>query len=91
MSRSRRFPRWTAAALLTGAVGIVAAGCIAVPVGGYADPTIVVPTPGVVIAPPPVVYRHRHYYGGRYYGGRSQGGRYYGGRGGGGRDYGRWR
>ena len=87
MSRSRRIPRWTAAALLAGAVGIGAAGCVAVPVGGYGgyggypDPAVVFPVPGLVIAPPPVIYRQPRY-----------GGRGYGGRGGySGRGYNRWR
>src|SRR5262245_58463587 len=69
MSRSTTIRRWTAASLLTAAVGLGAAGCVAVPVGGgyggYGDPAVVVPAPGVVITPPPVVfgpgyYGHRH-------------------------------
>jgi hypothetical protein len=72
MSRTRTFRRWTVAALLTGLVGIGAAGCIAVPVGGYGGPELVLPlpVPGVVIAP--------GYYGNRggYYG--SRGGYYRG-------------
>jgi hypothetical protein len=65
MSRSRRLARWTAAALLAGTVGIGAAGCVVVPLGGYAEPSVILPVPGVVIAPPPVIYRHGRY-GGRY-------------------------
>jgi hypothetical protein len=76
MSRSRRFPRWTAAALLAAAVAVGAAGCVAVTVGGYAEPAVVLPAPGVVIAPPPVIFGHRHY------GGRSYRGYGYYGRGG---------
>ena len=79
MRRSRAFRRWTAAALLTGLVGIGAAGCIAVPVGGYDGgyggyagyygPEVVVPAPGITVAPR-FYYGpgHRGYYrGGRYY------------------------
>jgi hypothetical protein len=72
---------------LTGIVGLGAAGCVAVPVGGYPDPAVVLPAPGIVIAPPPVVYGHRHSYGRSYYGHRG----YYGGRHHGGRYHGRWR
>lgn len=79
MSRSQAFRRWTAAVLLTGLVGIGAAGCIAVPVGypGYpvATPAVVVPgpifTPSIVISPGPRVFPrrgharwHGHYWGG---------------------------
>ncbi|MGH6689390.1 MAG: hypothetical protein ACREF4_01730 [Gammaproteobacteria bacterium] len=83
MSRFGRCPRWAAAALLAGAVGLGAAGCVAVPVGGYGgypEPAVVFPAPGVVIAPPPVIYRDRHY-GRRGYGGRHYGDRHYGSRG----------
>ena len=87
MSRSRRTSRWTAAALLAGAVGIGAAGCIAVPVGGgYGEPSVAFPVPGIVIAPPPVVFGGYGHYGGGYrrgYGNRGYG---YGSRG-----SGRWR
>ena len=77
MTRSRAFRRWTAAALLTGLVGIGAAGCIAVPVGGYDGgyagyygPEVVVPAPGITVAPS-FYYSHGHrgyYRGGPYYG-----------------------
>jgi hypothetical protein len=57
MSRSNKNLRWTAAVLLAGAVAIGAAGCVAVPVGGgYAEPGIAFPAPGVVITPPPIVF-----------------------------------
>jgi hypothetical protein len=61
--------RWTAGALLAGAVGIGAAGCVAIPVGGgYAESGVAFPAPGVVIAPPPIVFgpgrSHGHYRGG---------------------------
>ena len=72
MSRSRpsKIRRWTAGALLAGAAGIGAAGCVAIPVGGgYAESGIAFPAPGVVIAPPPIVFgpgRSRGYYRGGY-------------------------
>ena len=57
MSRSSKLRRWTTAALLAGAVGIGAAGCVAVPVGGgYAEPGLALPAPGVVITPPPIIF-----------------------------------
>ena len=71
MSRSRAFSRRTAAGLLAGVVGIGAAGCVVVLAGGYGvtEPAVVVPAPGVVVAPGPVIYgrgyRRRDYYGGR--------------------------
>jgi hypothetical protein len=75
MSRSRAFRRWTGTALLAAVVGVGAAGCIAVPVGGYGEPAVGVAAPGVVIAPGPIVvgpgYRrgyYRGYYGRGYYG-----------------------
>ncbi len=71
MSRSRAFRRWTGAAVLAAIVGVGAAGCIAIPVGGYGEPAVAIPAPGVVIAPGPIVvgpgYR-RGYYRGGYYG-----------------------
>ena len=73
----RSLRRWTAAALLTGLVGIGAAGCVAVPAGGYDGgyaygPEVVVPAPGITVAPTfsfgRGYYGHRGYYrGGRYY------------------------
>lgn len=70
MSRTSKSHRWTAAALLAGAVAIGAAGCVAVPVGGgYAEPGIAFPVPGVVIAPPPIVFgpgRSRGHFRGGY-------------------------
>jgi len=77
MSRSRAFRRWTGTALLAAVVGVGAAGCIAVPVGGYGggygEPGVGVAAPGVVIAPGPIVVGpgyHRGYYRGyrAYYG-----------------------
>jgi hypothetical protein len=71
MSRSRRITRWTAAALLAGAVGIAATGCVAVPLGGgygygYGEPSVVFPAPSVFIGP---TYGHRHgHYRGHYRG-----------------------
>ena len=81
MSRSNKNLRWTAAVLLAGAVAIGAAGCVAVPVGGgYAEPGIAFPAPGVVIAPPPIVFgpgrSHGHYRGG--YGSYHRGNRWRG-------------
>ena len=74
MSRSSKIPRWTVVALLAGAVAIGAAGCVAVPVGGgYAEPGIAFPAPGVVITPPPIIFgpgpgrSHGHYRGYGYY------------------------
>jgi len=74
MTRSRAFRRWSAAVLLTGVVGIGAAGCVAIPVGysgyhypGYpvAGPALVVPgpiiAPGIVISPGPRVIHRRGY------------------------------
>jgi hypothetical protein len=67
---------------LAGVVGIGAAGCVVAPVGGYAEPALVVPAPGVVVAPGPVIYGpgfygrgyyHRGYYGRGYYGYRGRG------------------
>ena len=73
MSRSTRIHRWTAAAFLAGAIAIGGTGCIAVPVGGgYGEPVIGFPAPGVVIAPPPIVF------GGGYYRGPYYGRGYYG-------------
>lgn len=64
MSGLRTLHRWAVALLLTGIVGVAAAGCVVVPVGGYAvgPPAVVVPVPGVVIAPGPPVF-HRHGFG----------------------------
>jgi hypothetical protein len=74
MARSRAFRRWTGAALLAAVVGVGAAGCIAVPVGGYGEPAVGIAPPGVVIAPGPIVvgpgYRHGYYRGYRGYYGR---------------------
>jgi hypothetical protein len=70
MSRFTRLPRWMLGTVLTALVGLVGAGCVAVPVGGYGygGPSVVLPAPGVVVAPGPV-YRHRHYgYRYRHYG-----------------------
>jgi hypothetical protein len=74
MSRSRSLRRWTAAALLTGLVGIGAAGCVAVPVGGYDGgyaygPGVGVAAPGITVAPS-FYYGRGGYYRGGYYGGR---------------------
>jgi hypothetical protein len=72
MSRSRqsKIRRWTAGALLAGAVGIGGAGCVAIPVGGgYAESGVAFPAPGVVIMPPPIVFgpgRSRGHYRGGY-------------------------
>jgi len=72
MSRSNKNLRWTDAVLLAGAVAIGAAGCVAVPVGGgYAEPGIAFPAPGVVIAPPPIVFGPGHSRG-HYRGGYGQ-------------------
>jgi hypothetical protein len=60
MSRSRIAPRWTLAVLLAGAAAMGAAGCVAVPVGGY-GPSVVLPAPGVVIAPGHGHHHRRHY------------------------------
>lgn len=78
MSRSNTLHRWMVVALLAGATAIGAAGCIAVPVGGgYAEPSIGFPVPGIFIAPPPIVIgpgRSRGHYGGGYgYGNYSRG------------------
>jgi hypothetical protein len=70
MSRFTRVSRWTFSALVI-AVGLGAAGCVAVPVGGYdggygygyGGPSVVFPAPSVVIAPGG---GHRHHYGYRY-------------------------
>ena len=77
MSRSMNIHRWTAAAFLAGAIAIGATGCIAVPVGGGGyEPGIGFPAPGVVIAPPPIVFgggRSHGHYRGRQYGRNSWG------------------
>jgi len=77
MSRSRAFCRWTGATVLASLVGLGAAGCIVAPVGGYAEPALVVPAPGVVVAPGPVIYGPS-FYGPRYYGHGYYGHGYYG-------------
>jgi hypothetical protein len=53
------------ALLLLGAVTILS-GCVLVPAGPpvAAEPAIVVPAPGVIVAPRPVYRYHRGYYGG---------------------------
>jgi hypothetical protein len=83
MSRPKKnVHRWTATAVLAGAIAIGATGCVAVPVGGdyggygYAGPAVGYPAPGVgvTIAPPPIVFgggrSHGHYRYGHFYRGR---------------------
>jgi hypothetical protein len=76
MARSSKIPRWSAVALLAGAAAIGTAGCVAVPVGGgYAEPGLALPAPGVFIAPPPIIigpgHNRGHYRGGYGHYGRS--------------------
>jgi hypothetical protein len=79
MARSRAFRRWTGAVVLAGVVALGTTGCVVAPIGGYGEPALAVPVPGVVVAPGPVIYgpRYRGYYGrgyGRgYYGYRGHG------------------
>ena len=76
MARSRALRRWTGAAVLAGTVALGTTGCIVAPVGGYyPEPAVVVPAPGVIVAPGPVIYGPRRFYGrgyghGHYYRGR---------------------
>jgi hypothetical protein len=60
--RWRRRSHWSKTLLLAAAAGGMLAGCVVVPVGGFprTGPAIVLPAPGVVVVPGPVV-GHGHW------------------------------
>jgi len=64
MSRLKRVLRSSPRLLIVVAAAATVAGCAVVPVGGYppVGPAVVLPVPGVVVAPGPVIGRHGHWH-----------------------------